>query len=62
MSIYKAWAGNDQGASVDVAHGITFTSIRRAEQAARAEFAQGWTIHVIDNNNGQEVKKFKIRG
>lgn len=62
MRIYKAWAINDQGATSDVGDGCSFSSIRKAEQTARGEFAKGWKIHIIDNNTGEEVKVFKIRG
>jgi len=33
-----------------------------AEETARAEFDKNWKIHIIDNETGEEVKSFKIRG
>ena len=57
---YKAWAINDQGASTDVARGETFTSIKAAAVAARAEMGRGWEIH-IEDSDGNEVKKFRTR-
>jgi hypothetical protein len=57
---YTAWAGNEEGASTNVANGEEFTSINNAAAAARAEFAEGWTIHIVDQN-GSEVKSFTIR-
>jgi len=62
MKIYKAWAINDQGATSDVANGCSFSSVRMAEETARAEFDKNWKIHIIDNETGEEVKSFKIRG
>lgn len=62
MRIYKAWAINDQGASCEVGDGGSFSSIRWAQEIARMEFGKGWKIHIIDNETGEEVKVFKIRG
>ena len=56
---YTAWVSNDQGASTDVADGVTFASKRAAADAARSEFGKGWRVHIIDNFN-QEVETFRI--
>lgn len=58
---YKIWAINNQGASVDVAKGDKFTSIRKAEEAARAEMGSGWKINIAESDNGYIVKTFTIR-
>ncbi len=58
---YKIWAINNQGASVDVAKGDIFTSIRKAEEAARAEMGSGWKINITESDNGYIVKTFTIR-
>lgn len=58
---YYGWASNEQGASMDVAHG---TSIREIENKARRTMGSGWTIHVMKvevNGEQTEVKKFTIR-
>ena len=69
-NLYYGWAGNDQGASMDVNDGVKESSQRAIENAARREFGSGWTIHVMQvsiDGDGQsvmgvtEVKRFRIR-
>jgi len=59
---YYAWASNDQGASMDIAHG---TSKRALEDQARRTLGSGWKVHVmhVDGVTGasKEVKNFRIR-
>lgn len=67
---YCAWAGNDQGASIDVAGKERFSSLRAIENAARAELGKGWTVHVMaiqhDGETGwfepREIETFRIGG
>ena len=58
---YKAWAINDQGASVDVANGKIFPSIRKAEDEARTELGGGWHVVIQSAEWGEIVKEFTIR-
>src|SRR3990172_2832944 len=70
---YYAWASNDQGASTDVVLPMSESrhSIRAFEDAARAQFGSGWTIHIMCvaiDGDGQsmigeprEIKQFRIR-
>ena len=62
MKIYKAYAINEQGATSDVGAGRSFSNIRAAAEMARDEFDSGWKIHIYNNETGEEVKVFKIRG
>lgn len=67
-NLYRAWVQNEQGASGDVANRDTFTSIRAAENAARAEFGPGWSVkidklHTDENGyilSEERVKEFTI--
>lgn len=58
---YKAWANNDQGASTEVANGHEHSSVRNAENAARAELGPGWTVYIEDVDTHQQAKQFTIR-
>ena len=63
---YYGWAGNDQGATMDISHE---SSINAAVKEARRVLGVGWTVHImrveIDGDGESymgttEVKTFKI--
>lgn len=66
-STYRAFAQNDQGASINVMG--SYTSQRSAEDAARAELGSGWKVTITktehDGDSGWfgpvPVKTFTIR-
>jgi len=58
---YYGWAGNDQGASLDICHG---SSIQEVVQEARRTLGKGWVVHVMRvevDGDSTEVKNFTIR-
>ena len=67
---YKGWVSNNSGVSQNF--GLSFSSVREAENYARRNYGSGWTVHIekiwIDGDGhsfnpdyNEEVKVFTIR-